>query len=323
MATATPLVSDPALPWIERFRPVYLNDIAGNKETVERLKIIAQQSNMTNIILSGTPGIGKTTSILCLARELLDGAYREAALELNASDDRGIGVVRNRIKMFAQKKVAPPPRADSVTLGAQQALRHTMEIYSNTTRFALACNMSSKIIEPIQSRCAMLRFDRLSDEEMTKRLLEICKQEEVPHSPDGIEALIFSAEGDMRQAINNLQSTYYGFGYVSADHVFKVCDQPHPAVVSRILLSCQQGDIDVAVRGVSDLWDQGYSSIDIVTTLFRVAKLSNELEEYTKLEYIKEIGLTHMRVLDGVQTLLQLSGLMARLCQLGSAAKPS
>ncbi|KAI9598887.1 P-loop containing nucleoside triphosphate hydrolase protein [Syncephalis fuscata] len=329
MTATPPLDSDPALPWVERFRPVYLNDIVGNKETVERLKMIAQQGNMPNIILTGSPGIGKTTSILCLARELLGDAYKEAVLELNASDDRGIEVVRNRIKMFAQKKVTLPvgrhkiiilDEADSMTAGAQQALRRTMEIYSNTTRFALACNMSNKIIEPIQSRCAMLRYDKLSDEELAKRLVEICKMEKVPHSPDGIEALIFSAEGDMRQAVNNLQSTFYGFGYISADHVFKVCDQPHPALVSRVLLSCQRGDIDVAVRGVSDLWQQGYSSVDIITTLFRVAKLSNELEEYTKLEYIKEIGLAHMQALEGVQTLLQLTGLMARLCQLGSSS---
>lgn len=113
------------------------------------------------VCVQGTPGIGKTTSILCLARALLGPAYKEAVLELNASDDRGIDVVRNKIKTFAQKKVTLPPgkhkiiildEADSMTGGAQQALRRTMEIYSNTTRFALACNQSSKIIEPIQSR---------------------------------------------------------------------------------------------------------------------------------------------------------------------------
>src|SRR6185436_2064894 len=137
---------------------------------------------MPHVIISGMPGIGKTTSVLCLARQLLGDAYKEAVLELNASDERGIDVVRNRIKGFAQKKVTLPPgrhklvildEADSMTPGAQQALRRTMEIYSNTTRFAFACNQSNKIIEPIQSRCAIIRFTRLTDSQVLTRILEV------------------------------------------------------------------------------------------------------------------------------------------------------
>ncbi|KAI5427303.1 hypothetical protein KIW84_032643 [Lathyrus oleraceus] len=148
------------VPWVEKYRPSKVVDIVGNEDAVSRLQVIARDGNMPNLILSGPPGTGKTTSILALAHELLGPNYREAVLELNASDDRGIDVVRNKIKMFAQKKVTLPPgrhkvvildEADSMTSGAQQALRRTMEIYSNSTRFALACNTSSKIIEPIQS----------------------------------------------------------------------------------------------------------------------------------------------------------------------------
>jgi replication factor C subunit 2/4 len=149
------------LPWIEKYRPEFLSDVVGNSEAVSRLSAIATVGNLPNIILAGPPGIGKTTSILCLAREMLGDSYKNAVLELNASDARGIDIVRNKIKMFAQKKVTLPPgkhkiiildEADSMTGAAQQALRRTMEIYSATTRFALACNNSTKIIEPIQSR---------------------------------------------------------------------------------------------------------------------------------------------------------------------------
>lgn len=311
------------LPWVEKYRPVQLKDIVGNEDAVSRLETISKDGNLPNVILTGLPGIGKTTSVLCLAHDLLGPSYKDAVLELNASDDRGIDVVRNRIKAFAQKKVTLPQgkhkivildEADSMTGGAQQALRRTMEIYSNTTRFALACNQSNKIIEPIQSRCAVLRYTKLTDAQILRRLLEICKMENVDYSDEGLEALIFTADGDMRQAINNLQSTYYGFKYVNADNVFKICDQPHPVVVQEILKSCSEGDVDKAVELTETLYDLGYSALDIITTIFRVTRNFTELDEQLRLDYLKEIGFTHMRILDGHQSILQLSGMIAKLC---------
>ncbi|KAH7554775.1 hypothetical protein BM1_07436 [Bipolaris maydis] len=313
------------LPWVEKYRPVYLDDVVGNTETIERLKIIAKDGNMPHMIISGMPGIGKTTSILCLARQLLGDAYKEAVLELNASDERGIDVVRNRIKGFAQKKVTLPPgrqklvildEADSMTSGAQQALRRTMEIYSATTRFAFACNQSNKIIEPLQSRCAILRYARLTDAQVVRRIMQICEAEDVKYSDDGIAALVFSAEGDMRQAINNLQSTFAGFGFVNGDNVFKVVDSPHPIKVQSMIKACHEQRIDDALAALKELWDLGYSCHDIISTMFKVTKTIDTLSEHAKLEFIKEIGFTHMRILEGVQTLLQLSGCVARLCKI-------
>ena len=310
---------------VEKYRPVYLDDVVGNTETIERLKIIAKDGNMPHMIISGMPGIGKTTSILCLARQLLGDAYKEAVLELNASDERGIDVVRNRIKGFAQKKVTLPPgrqklvildEADSMTSGAQQALRRTMEIYSATTRFAFACNQSNKIIEPLQSRCAILRYARLTDAQVVRRLMQVCEAENVQYSDDGIAALIFSAEGDMRQALNNLQSTTAGFGFVNGDNVFKVVDSPHPIKVQAMIKACHEARINDAMASLKELWDLGYSCHDIISTMFRVTKTVDTLSEHAKLEFIKEIGFTHMRILEGVQTLLQLSGCIARLCKI-------
>jgi replication factor C subunit 2/4 len=143
---------------------------------------------------------------------------------------------------------------NSMTAGAQQALRRTMEIYSNTTRFAFACNQSNKIIEPLQSRCAILRYARLTDAQILKRLLEICKAENVEYNDDGLAGLIFCAEGDMRQAINNLQSTHAGFGFVNGENVFKVADSPHPIKVQLMLKSCNEGKIDDALDKLQDLW---------------------------------------------------------------------
>ncbi|EFP79507.2 replication factor C subunit 4 [Puccinia graminis f. sp. tritici] len=313
------------VPWVEKYRPIILDDITGNTDTIERLKVIARDGNCPHIIISGAPGIGKTTSILCLAHALLGDAYKEGVLELNASDERGIDVVRNKIKTFANTKVTLPAgrhkiiildEADSMTAGAQQALRRTMEIYSNTTRFALACNNSSKIIEPIQSRCAILRYGKLKDQEVLKRLVEIATAENVKYAEDGLAALIFTSEGDMRQAINNLQSTVSGFGFVSAESVFKVCDQPHPVVIQKLLSACEKGDLSDALDQLEHLWEQGYSALDIVGTLLKVVKSMDRMSEFLKLEFIKEIGFTHMRILEGVSTLVQLGGLLSRLCKL-------
>ncbi|KAK0535735.1 replication factor C subunit 4 [Tilletia horrida] len=313
------------LPWVERYRPQTLDDVVGNSQTIDRLKAIQEGGNCPHLLISGLPGIGKTTSVHCLARALLGDAYKVAVLELNASDERGIDVVRNKIKSFAQKTVTLPPgrhkiiildEADSMTAGAQQALRRTMEIYSSTTRFCFACNQSSKIIDPIQSRCAILRFGKLRDEEVMERLMIVAQKEGVGFSDDGMAALVFTAEGDMRQALNNLQSTWTGLGFVNQENVYKVCDQPHPETARAILKACSKGDEADAMARLKKVWDQGYSAVDIVTTLFRVVKVLETMPEALKLEFIREIGWTHMRILEGVGTLIQLGGLIARLCKM-------
>ncbi|RLN95771.1 hypothetical protein BBJ28_00015954 [Nothophytophthora sp. Chile5] len=324
------MADDFEAPWVEKYRPLVLADVVGNRDTIACLQAMAKAGNMTNLIIAGPPGTGKTTSILCLARELLGASVKQAVLELNASDDRGIDTVRNKIKMFAQQKVTLPPgrhklvildEADSMTAAAQQALRRTMEIFSATTRFALACNNSTKIIEPIQSRCAILRFTRLPDEMLLRRLLQVCQQENVGYRDDGLAALIFTAEGDMRNALNNLQATYSGFNFVSDENVFKVCDQPHPAVVREILAQCTKGELDGAEKQAVALWQSGYSSLDIIGTVFRVCKALPMEDERLKLEFIKLIGATHMCIADGVASLLQIHGLVARLCAAALAAK--
>lgn len=308
---------------IEKYRPTKFDEIVGNADTVSRLGVFASQGNAPNIIIAGPPGVGKTTTILCLARILLGENFRQAVLELNASNERGIDVVRNKIKMFAQQKVTLPPgrhkivildEADSMTDGAQQALRRTMEIYSNTTRFALACNTSEKIIEPIQSRCAMLRFTKLTDAQILAKLIEVCQREQLTYDEDGLEAIVFTSQGDMRQGLNNLQSTANGFGHISGENVFKVCDEPHPMLIQDMLQHCTKGDLHRAYKILAKLWRLGYAAEDVIGNIFRVCKRMN-MNERMKLYFIREIGDTHMRIVDGLNSLLQMSALLARLCE--------
>ena len=275
----------------------------------------------------------QTTSVHALARQLLGSAYKDAVLELNASDARGIEVVRNTIKSFAMTQVKLPPgrhkiiildEADSMTTSAQQALRRTMEVYSNTTRFCLACNVSTKIIEAIQSRAAILRYSRLSHQQILTNLLKVCQAEQVNYTDSGLDAILFTAEGDMRNALNNLQASHTLAKGLSGDKaqqvvdekiVFQVCDQPHPNVVRDMVNYCHQGELHQANSELEKLWTLGYSASDIIGTLFKVTKAHTDLPEGKKLDYLREIGFTHMRISNGVNSLLQLLGLMGRLCQ--------
>ena len=340
------------LPWVEKYRPKRLEDVVGNREALERMMVLAREGNMPNLILSGPPGCGKTTSVLALAHTLLGAKYGECVLELNASDDRGIDVVRNTIKLFAHKKVAdlPPGRhkivildeADAMTVGAQQALRRTMEVFSASTRFALACNYSAEVIEPIQSRCAVVRFSRLADADVLAMLRRVADAERVQVTDDGYQALLFAAEGDMRHALNTLQAAAAGnaldtagtatAAVVDARAVYAVADQPHPEIVRRALRHCLDGRFDDAQKLFCALVYQGYAPNDVVATVFRVLKSGdgnpsaagggNSLgTEAQRLEFMREVGLAHVVTgAEGVNTLTQLMGLVARLCLKNSSA---
>ncbi len=315
-------------PWIEKYRPSNLNDIIGNEHTIERLKIIVEQGNLPNLILSGPSGVGKTTSILCLANELLGENYKEAVLELNASDARGIDVVRNKIKLFAQKKIILPygqykiiilDEADSMTAAAQQALRRTMEIYSNTTRFILACNTSTKIIEPIQSRCVILRYSKLSNNELKKRLLQIAEKEGIKNKleEDGLESIIFNSDGDLRAGLNILQTTSFCYDKIISENVFKICDKPQPLVVQKIYEYCIQNKFEEAKILVSELYNKGFAASDIIILLFKIVckpENLNLMDENKRLKIIEIITTYHQRIIYGCSSELQLFGCISSIC---------
>ena len=261
---------------------------------------------------------------MALSRELLGENFKRATLELNASDDRGLEAVREKIKSFAAQKIPLPEgkhkiiildEADSMTESAQQALRIIISDYSHTTRFALACNDSSKIIEPIQSRCSILRFSKLKNDEIEERLIQIMKREEISFDKDGVEALIDTAEGDMRYALNNLQSTVVGFKIVTHENVYKIVDIPKPEILKEVFELCLWEKIDKALDNIDELLFNGYNSYDIVNVISKVVQDSHLVEEDLKFEILKIVSSVKMRVLDGIDSQAQLYGFVAEICE--------
>ncbi|KAI6216139.1 Replication factor C subunit 2 [Aphelenchoides besseyi] len=311
-----------AMPWLEKYRPRKLEDMVGSEETISRFKYFAIHGNIPHLILSGPPGVGKTTVIHAMAHETLKENFKKAVLELNASDERGLDVVRNRIRVFAEGRCDLPENrhkiiildeVDSMTEGAQQALRRIMEKYARTTRFMLACNQSNKIIEPIQSRCALIKFGVLEDKEVYRRLVEICGFENLEYVKEGLDAIVFTAQGDMRQAINNLQCTASGYGTITAENVYKVCDESHPADIVAFFEHCAHGEFRRAYSFVEKQRVDGHAFTDMLIVLNRTLT-TTDIAEAVRLEFIKILGLTHMDAIKGHSERLQMAGFVAKLC---------
>jgi replication factor C small subunit len=201
-------------PWVEKYRPQILEDIVGQKHIMELLKNYVKEKSMPNLMFTGPAGVGKTTAALALVKAILGKYWRQNFLELNASDARGIETVRTNIKNFCRLKPVGAPfriifldEVDNMTKDAQHALRREMEMYTKTASFILSCNYSSKIIDPIQSRCAIFRFAPIKGQDVIKRLKYIVNEENFDYDESAIEIIVYFAEGDMRKAINILQAS--------------------------------------------------------------------------------------------------------------------
>lgn len=308
-------------PWIEKYRPEAMQDIVGNQEIINQLREIAKKGNIPNMILTGPPGTGKTTSVLAIARELLGESFKKAVIELNASDERGIDTVRERIKGFAAQKVHLPEgrhkliildEADSMTESAQQALRVIISDSSMTTRFVFACNDSNKIIAPIQSRCNMLRFSKLKSGDIKANLLRIIKAESVKYDDEGLEALIDTSDGDMRYAVNNLQSTVTGFLSLTKENLYKIVDIPKPESLDSLLGMCRRGELEEVFKLVQTLQNDGYSILDVIGVFSKIVQNSKEISQ-SRIPLLKEISLIKSKISDGFDSKVQIYGYFCSL----------
>ncbi len=315
-------------PWIEKYRPIEIDELVLDDGTLNKIKKIIEDKNMPNIIITGSPGIGKTTTILCIAKKLLGKYYKQGVLELNASDDRGVKTVQESIEYFCKKKleigdnyakhkIVLLDEADNMTKKAQQAINNLMQEYHHNTRFAFTCNNSSQIIEAIQSRCIIFRYSRLSVQQLRKRLEYICKVENIPYTEEGLNTIIVTSQGDLRQAINNLQLTFNGYINIIPENVYKLCDKPHPLVIQNIFEACHKKDFKTALTHLTGLYEKGYSSSDIAfTMIYTLKNISNTvIDEKTKILFLEEIGRTSLIISQGMNTHLQLTGSIAALCK--------
>lgn len=315
--------------WTEKYRPHTLDEIVDQEEIVTRLKSFVKSKNVPHCIFAGPPGTGKTTAALCLAHDLYGENFREYIMELNASDERGINVIRETVKTFARTKpigevtfkILVLDEADNLTDDAQQALRRTMERYSETARFILIANYSGKIIEPIQSRCAPFRFTYLPPEAVVKRIKYICEMENVEILDDGIEAILEISGGDLRRTVNILQTAASVGKPINADLVYAVVGKANPIDVREMMITALNGDFISARNKLRELTRRyGLTGIDIIRQIHgEIFRLN--IPDKWKVKLSDIVGEIDYRLIRGATEEVQLSALLARFVEAGYEIK--
>ncbi|MHA1986881.1 MAG: replication factor C small subunit [Promethearchaeota archaeon] len=310
-------------PFVEKYRPKRLDDIVNQIGIIKRLKQFVKDKSMPHLIFAGPAGTGKTTSALAMVRELYGRkmAVNRAYLELNASDARGIDVIRTYIKDFAKArpsseipfKILILDEADNMTSPAQQALRRTMEKYTKNCRMILICNYSNKIIPPIQSRCVVFRFSSLNSEDIKNRVNYVASEEGITLTPEGLSALVDVSRGDCRRAINYLQSCGTISKKIDQDVVFRVAGEVPPEKIKEILKTALQGHLQSSIDLLNTLIKEyGLSGQNIIKNIHREI-YEIEIPETMKIELSKLLAEYEYRLSQGGTEEIQLQALLARI----------
>lgn len=322
------------VPWVEKYRPKTVDDVAHQEEVVAVLKKSLSGADLPNLLFYGPPGTGKTSTILAAARDLFGAdLYRQRVLELNASDERGIAVIREKVKTFAQATASgrrpdgtpcPPfkiiilDEADSMTRDAQSALRRTMEKEGRSTKFCLICNYISRIIEPLTSRCAKFRFKPLAKGILLERLTSIAESEKVRVTDEGMRALLETSEGDLRKAITTLQSCTRlkgGDGAVSGQDVYELSGVVPREWLDRLVEACASRSFERVQAFADEFACEGFSVAQLFLQLHARTIDDGGLSDGQKAAVCEALAVNEARLLDGANEYLQLMDLATVLMQ--------
>ncbi len=307
--------------WIEKYRPKTIDEIIGQDETKTRLKGFVESKSLPHLLFAGPPGTGKTSTVITLATEIFgEGNISGNLLELNASDDRGIDIIRNEVKDFAKTlpidapfKIISLDEADALTSAAQHALRRTMEKYVSSSRFVLLCNYPGKIIEPIQSRCAFFRFQRLGDDIIKAQMEYISKQENVDYTSKGLDMLVKVSNGDLRKAINVLQATAATGGKIEETSVLDTVGGVDPNEIEKLLNAARNQEFDRAKGKLQDLiFVRGVAGSDIIREInSNITKM--DFSDESKLKIIDRLAEVDFRLTEGASPDIQIAALLAHI----------
>ena len=315
--------------WIEKYRPTRLSEIVGQDEIIKRLQSYVKTGNLPHLLFTGSAGVGKTTAAVALAREFFGESWHMNFREMNASDERGIEVVRNQIKQFARTsplggssfKILFLDEADALTPDAQAALRRTMESYALTCRFILSCNYSSKIIDPIQSRCAIYRFRPLSREAIAEEIHRIAGKEKIKVSGGAIDAIVYVAQGDMRKAINALQGAAIISSEIDEKMVYAITATARPEEIEDLLSLSLKGDFEAAETVLNFLlYERGIAPNELINQCYR-ALVKREMDAGQRVALIDALGETDFRLSEGASSDIQLEALIARFVLLSGNSR--
>lgn len=307
--------------WTEKYRPKTFSEIRGQQEVVSKLQAFVKQKNLPHVLFAGPAGVGKSSLALVIARELFGDSWRQNFLELNASDERGIDVVRVKVKDFARTRaIGDAPfkiifldECDALTKEAQQALRRTMENYTSTCRFILAANYSSKILDPIQSRCAVFRFRPLPKEELFAIIDKIAKAENLEVTEKAKEALVVVSGGDCRKMENILQSAAAVTTKIDEDTVFSLASVAQPQEIKALIELALQGNfLQARDKLLAVMLKYGLAGIDVIKQIQK--EIWNlDLDSRTKVHLIDRCGETEFRLVEGSDEFVQLEALLANI----------
>jgi len=311
--------------WTEKYRPQNFSEIKGQKEIVKRVKAFVEQKNMPHQLYAGPAGVGKSTLAIVVAKKLFEGQWHQNFLELNASDERGIDIIRNKVKDFARTKaIGNVPfkvifldECDALTREAQQALRRTMENYTQTTRFILSCNYSSKIIDPIQSRCAVFRFKPIEKTELSQIIEKIAKDEKLKIDDKAKVALIQIAEGDCRRLENVLQSSAAIDKHITEDLIYSLASMARPKEINDVLkLALENKFVEARNKLLDVMLNYGLAGLDVIKQIQKEI-LNLSLDNRKKMQLMEKCGEAEFRMTEGSDEFIQLEALLAQITLAG------